>query len=74
MPDVDDEPRFYKGVDAVSFFKTYSLAAVPIVERRRLLGVLEVVNARGSESFTDADLAVLGRIAEELAPRMGLRV
>lgn len=70
VPNVHREPRFFEGVDAVSMFSTHSLVAVPVVDGAQLLAVLELVNARGSESFTEADRKALERIAAELAERM----
>ncbi len=70
VPDVHREPRFFEGVDAVSMFSTHSIVAVPVDDGGQLLAVLELVNARGSESFTEADRKVLERIAAELSERM----
>jgi len=70
VEDVHQEPRFFKGVDAVSMFSTKSIIAVPVASGRRVLGVLEVVNARGSEPFHAGDLRILEEIAAELAGKM----
>jgi GAF domain-containing protein len=70
VPDVDREPRFFEGVDAVSMFATRSIAAAPVLFGERLLAVVELVNGRGGEAFTERDLGVLRRIAAELAERM----
>ncbi len=72
--DVHQDPRFFQGVDRMSLFSTHSIAAAPIEDRGRVLGVAEVVNGRGSESFTEADLEALVGIAGGLGPRMGLWV
>lgn len=69
VPNVHQESRFFEGVDAVSMFSTHSIVAVPVLEGSRLDAVVELVNARGSESFTEEDVSILARIATELAQR-----
>jgi signal transduction protein with GAF and PtsI domain len=63
---VGEEPRFFHGVDAVSMFSTQSIAAAPITDLGQALGVLEVVNGRGSEEFNEHDLGELVRVAAEM--------
>ncbi len=70
VADVHQEPRFFKGVDAVSMFSTKSIIAAPIVSGKQVLGVMELVNARGSESFQLHELRTLEDIAAELAGKM----
>ena len=70
VPDVHQESRFFEGVDAVSMFSTHSIVAVPVLDVDRLLGVLELVNARGSESFSERDVKVLQSIAAQMSVRM----
>jgi len=70
VSDVRQESHFFDGVDAKSMFHTQSIAAVPVIHTSRVLAVLEIVNGRGSEPFTQRDLEVLRRIANELAERL----
>ncbi len=70
VPDVRQEPRFFRGADEASRFSTRSIVAVPVPDGERLLAVLELVNARGSEPFTERDRGVLVEIAAELAVRL----
>lgn len=57
--DAQQDARFYRLADAASRFETRSLLAVPLVDRDRLVGVLEVVNKVGGGTFTEADLRVM---------------
>ncbi len=70
VPDVAEEPRFFPGADEESRFSTRSIVAAPVPDGERLLAVVELVNARGSEPFTERDRAVLVKIAAELAVRL----
>ncbi len=55
--------RFLLEVDDRFGFETHSLAAVPLVARGRVLGVVEVLNKRSGESFTDDDASLLSILA-----------
>lgn len=59
VTNAQDDARFYRMADATSHFETRSLLAVPLVDRDRLVGVLEVLNKVGGGSFTDADMHVM---------------
>lgn len=67
VPDVYQDPRFFEMADALNMYSTRSIVAVPIVHGGRLLGVLEIVNGRGSRSFSEPDLDVLRAVGVELA-------
>ena len=54
-----EDPRFFRGADNATQFQTRSLVAVPMVDRVKLVGVLEVVNKAGGGEFTDMDLRIL---------------
>lgn len=59
VPDVRKDSRFYSGADDASQFQTRNLMALPMMERGRLVGVLEVVNKVGESSFSAMDQHVL---------------
>ncbi len=46
IKDVKKDKRFYQGADKLTGFVTKSLIAVPLVGRRGLIGVAEVLNPR----------------------------
>lgn len=47
--------------------KVHSLAAIPLVRRGNVRGILEVVNRRNDEHFTDDDLALFTALGEHVA-------
>lgn len=66
VPDVNKDPRFYSGVDKKTKFTTRSILCVPMKRRDTIIGVVEVVNKIGGESFTDDDLELF----ESLVPHI----
>jgi len=59
VDNAQDDPRFFRDVDAAIGFQTRNLLAVPMLDRDRLVGVLEVVNKVDGSSFTDRDMRVM---------------
>ena len=57
--DVHRDGRFYSTVDVELGFATRSVLAAPIVGGGKVLGVIEVLNKRGSGGFEDHDLTLL---------------
>ncbi|HEC34309.1 MAG TPA: GAF domain-containing protein [Chloroflexi bacterium] len=57
------DPRFLPKVDECLGFVTRSLVAVPLAARGRVLGVIEVLNKRFGEDFTDDDVSLLSVLA-----------
>jgi GAF domain-containing protein len=60
---VHTDPRFLHTIDERIGFKTRSLVAVPLAARGKVLGVLEVINKRSGENFTDDDASLLSILA-----------
>jgi PAS domain S-box-containing protein len=65
--DPDKDPRFKPGIDWLTGFKTHNLLAAPIRVNGRPFGVMEVVNRRKQEPFTDEDGELLSAIAHLLS-------
>jgi GAF domain-containing protein len=63
VSNVRDDPRFLGEVDERFGFVTRSLVAVPLAARGRVLGVIEVLNKRSREDFTEDDASVLSILA-----------
>lgn len=66
VPDVRLDPRFSPSVDQAIGFSTTSLICVPLMDNERTLGVIEAVNPRSGNSFTQQDLdifLILARLA-----------
>lgn len=65
--DAQNDPRFYSEVDSAVGFETESLLCVPLKARRKLIGVLEVVNKRDASGFTEKDALLLSIFGSEAA-------
>jgi GAF domain-containing protein len=70
VEDVEQDGRFFKGVDATSTFSTKSVLAVPVLVAGQPRVVIEVVNSQASDSFTAQDLETLEGIAARLATKL----
>ena len=67
VPDVTNDPRFFKDIDRTTGFITHSLMAVPITFNGDILGVLEVVNKFEQAHYTEEDLKILEILASQAA-------
>lgn len=67
IQDVSKDPRFYSQVDKETGFITRSILAVPMIQRGRLIGVVEGVNKRGGGGFSERDEKVLTILAAQAA-------
>lgn len=63
VDDPQSDPRWYSGVDRKTGVTTRSLLVAPLLTNDERLGVIEAVNPRGQEFFSDADLALLEKLA-----------
>ncbi len=59
VKDVRRDPRFYGKIDTLTGFRTESILAAPLMDRDRVLGVIEVLNARRAKPFEQEDLDLL---------------
>jgi Nif-specific regulatory protein len=66
VPDVEQDPRFYRGVDEQTVTKTKSLLCVPLRTKDRILGVVNAVNKRQGP-FLKEDVCLLEAFANQLA-------
>jgi class 3 adenylate cyclase len=67
IDDVAADPRFFGGVDEQTGLATRALLCAPFTSQCGVSGVIEVVNPRNAEVFSDDDLALLEALAESLA-------
>jgi len=65
--DVQNDPRFFSGVDKSSGVTTRNLLCVPLRTAARLWGVLEVINKHDGADFDEADLRVAYAIGGQIA-------
>ncbi len=67
VPDVPSESAHASRFDLLTGLETRSVLGVPLKNRGAVVGVLEVVNREGDVPFSDADLELLGAIANQAA-------
>ncbi|WP_434391485.1 sigma-54-dependent Fis family transcriptional regulator [Melittangium boletus] len=68
MPDPRGESRFYADIDRMTGYRTTTNLAVPLRDTGGVLyGVLQVLNRRGGERFSDEDVARLMAIATQVS-------
>ncbi|MEK6646723.1 MAG: HD domain-containing phosphohydrolase [Candidatus Firestonebacteria bacterium] len=67
VADAQNDPRFYKRVDENSKFITKSVIAVPLKLKDRMIGVMEVLNKMGNETFTNSDVSIIEALAHQSA-------
>ncbi|HOW81399.1 MAG TPA: SpoIIE family protein phosphatase [Spirochaetota bacterium] len=65
--DVQNDPRFFKGIDMKADFMTRNILCLPMIVMDELVGVLEIVNSKERDSFDDIDLQKGQYIADQAA-------
>lgn len=63
----DQDPRFFKGVDVQTEFKTRNLICVPVKVKERTIGVLEAINKTKGEDFDEEDLSLFISLSDQVA-------
>ena len=67
VEDVKRDPRFSSRIDELTHSDTRSIVCVAIKGRERILGVIELVNCLGRESFNADDIPILMNLADYAA-------
>ena len=70
IQDTRADQRHFKSVDHVTKHDTHSLAAVPIIVRGEVIGVLEALNKRDGVHYTEEDLTILATLGALAAQAM----
>jgi len=65
--DTENDTRFYSGIDTMTGGKTKSLLCVPMRSKKRLIGVLEVLNKKEGALFAEEDALLLNIFAHQAA-------
>jgi signal transduction histidine kinase len=65
IQDARSDARIYRAVDEQIDFATRSLLGVPLRSKEQVIGVLEAVNKKGDEPYTDDDLETLAALAAQ---------
>jgi signal transduction histidine kinase len=69
-PDPYADARFSRHFDDTSGFRTRSILCVPLKSRDRLVGVVEVINKKAAQGFTEADLEILIMLGNMIGPAL----
>ena len=67
VDDVQSDPRFFTGIDHATGFTTRTVLCAPLRTYQGVIGVIQVLNHRSGEPFTDDDLAFLEALAGSVA-------
>ncbi len=67
VQDAHTDPRYYGEVARTVSYDTRSLLAVPMMTKNRIVGVLEALNKKGDEGFTESDEHLLNVLAGQAA-------
>ena len=67
IKDCYKDPRFSPDYDKKTRFHTKSMICVPLIRKRQLLGVIQVINKKGGGEFEDRDLALFETLASQCA-------
>jgi len=58
-PDVSQSKYFFRGIDDKSSFQTRDIIAAPLIMQSEVIGVVEVLNRTGGQTFSEADFDLL---------------
>jgi len=61
------DPRFFKGVDERTEFKTRNIICVPVKVKEKIIGVLEAINKQERGGFNKEDLSLFISLANQVA-------
>ncbi|MCF8125635.1 MAG: response regulator, partial [Desulfotignum sp.] len=67
VPDTRKDERFYSSIDDMTGMETRSILCVPMKSKRKLIGVLEVMNKKDNSSFTEDDVLLLSVFSHHAA-------
>jgi signal transduction histidine kinase len=70
IQDVKVDKRHFKVIDRVTNHITHSLAAVPLMVRGEVVGVLEALNKKDDAHYTEEDLTILATLGALAAQAM----
>lgn len=71
IPDVSIDERFYSSLDESTKFVTHSILCVPLISKRKIIGIVEVINKNSKSgikrNFSENDLTLLIALANQSA-------
>jgi putative nucleotidyltransferase with HDIG domain len=63
----EQDPRFFKGVDDQTEFKTRNIICVPVKVKEKTIGVLEAINKKKGADFDEEDRSLFASLADQVA-------
>lgn len=67
IADATKDPRYYSGIEDQTHFRPQSMICVPMVSKGSLLGVIQVINKIGNQTFTEDELRMAQTLADHAA-------
>jgi len=67
IKDCYNDPRFARTYDQKTKFKTRSMICVPLIRKKKLLGVMQVINKKAGGEFDEHDLTIFETLASYCA-------
>ena len=67
ISDAQRDPRFFKEISERLGYETKSILTTPIIAGGRTLGAMQLINKKGSNSFTHGELSILHYMAHQAA-------
>lgn len=67
VPDTRKDSRFYSDIDTITGMETKTLLCVPMKSKRKLIGVLEVINKKNGSCFKEEDALLLSIFSHHAA-------
>jgi len=67
VANAQDDARWFPRVDKTTQFHTRNLLAVPLSLQNQAIGVIEAINKRGGQPWTDDDVNTLATLADQAA-------
>ncbi len=67
VPDCYEDPRFSPEYDKKTKFRTRSMICVPLIRKKGLLGVIQVINKKDGRAFAERDLTLFMTLASYCA-------
>jgi Nif-specific regulatory protein len=71
IPDVSQDPRWYKEISESIGFSTRSIACVPLKVMNEIIGVVEIIDKADKSAITNEDLKILSVFADLAALAIG---
>ncbi len=67
IEDLSTDPSHFQSVDDQIGFQSHNMVAVPMRTQKKVIGVLEAINKRNNEKFSEMDITTLMTLASQAA-------